>query len=98
MKEYTILAILSLLIVFLIEARLKSGIFRRVIFWFFLLIIAGFKFLVNGYLTAEGIVLYNHRFFLGVRIGSIPLEDFIFGFSMVSVTIILWEYFKKEKF
>jgi len=97
MKEYTLLSIFSLFLIFLIEVRLKSGIFKLKIFWLFLLIIAVFKLLVNGYLTGRNIVIYNPNFFLGIRLGSIPIEDFIFGFSMVSLTIILWEHFNKEK-
>jgi len=53
--------------------------------------------LVNGYLTGKQIVMYRPQFFLGLRIGSIPLEDFLFGFSMVTMTIIFWEYFKKKQ-
>lgn len=96
MKEYTIFSLLSVLIVFLIDKKLKINIFKRREFYVFLLVIAFFKFLVNGYLTKD-IVCYNSQYLLGLRIGTIPLEDFIFGFSMVSLTIIFWEYFKNEK-
>jgi len=51
---------------------------------------------VNGYPTGRGIVIYERRYYLGLRLGSIPLEDFLFGFSMASVTLIYWEYFKKK--
>lgn len=56
-----------------------------------------FKLLVNGYLTGQYIVMYNPRFFLNVRIGTIPIEDFLFGFSMIAMTIIFWEYFKAKE-
>ena len=55
-----------------------------------------FKFLVNGYLTGQNIVVYDPAFFLEFRIGSIPLEDFLFGFSMVTLTIIGWEGLKRR--
>jgi hypothetical protein len=29
-------------------------------------------------------------------VGSIPVEDFFFGFSMVTMTIVFWEYFKRH--
>jgi len=96
MKEYTILGIISVGFAFVLDKILGQGIFKKRIFWLFLLIIFFFKLLVNGFLTAGGVVLYNPRFFMGVRIGSIPLEDFLFGFSMVSTAIISWEYFKKR--
>jgi len=42
-------------------------------------------------------VMYNPQFFMGIRIGTIPLEDFLFGFSMVTLSIVCWEYFKKKR-
>jgi len=96
MKEYTLLAILSVIGVFLLGEKVKTGIFKRKLFWLFLSVIVFFKLLVNGYLTGTNIVIYNPKFFMGIRFGSIPLEDFLFGFSMVSLTIVLWENFKKK--
>jgi len=95
MKEYTIIALLSVAAIFVVDIVSGVKIFKRGLFWLFLLVIALFKLLVNGYLTGSKIVIYNPKFFLGLRVGSIPLEDFIFGFSMVSLAIICWEYFKK---
>ena len=94
MKEYTILAIISVFLTVTMDFKLKTRLLRRPIFYLFLLVITLFKFAVNGYLTAEKIVTYDPRFFLGIRAGSIPVEDFIFGFSMVTLTIIFWEHFK----
>ncbi|MCM8774554.1 MAG: lycopene cyclase domain-containing protein [Candidatus Omnitrophica bacterium] len=95
MKEYTLLAIISVFVTIIFDKLLKINIFKKRIFYLFLFIILIFKLLVNGYLTGKNIVLYNPYFFLGKRLSSIPLEDFLFGFSMVSLTIIFWEYFKK---
>ncbi len=95
MREYTILAIVSILAAILIDGITKVKVLQRKEFYLFLAIILGFKLLVNGFLTVKEIVIYNPSFFLGFRIGSIPLEDFGFGFSMVALTIIFWEYFKK---
>lgn len=95
MKEYTILAFLSIIFIFVVDNVSGVRIFKRGLFWLFLFIIALFKLLVNGYLTKAEIIIYNPKFFLGFRVGSIPVEDFIFGFSMVSLSIICWEYFKK---
>lgn len=96
MKEYTLFAAVSVFCTVLLDKLLKSRLFIRAEFWVFLSVIAVFKLAVNGYLTATNIVVYNPSTFLGIRLGSIPLEDFLFGFSMVSMTIIFWEFFKKE--
>jgi lycopene cyclase domain-containing protein len=95
MKEYTILSIISVVVTFLIDTKTKTKLLSRAEFYIFLLVIIFFKFLVNGYLTGTSIVMYNPDFYLGLRIGSIPVEDFLFGFSMVTLTIIFWERLKK---
>lgn len=96
MKEYTAISLFSVIMTVLLDKLTKTHILRKKEFYFFLLIILGFKFMVNGYLTNSGIVIYNPEFFSGVRLGSIPLEDFLFGFSMVSLGIVFWEFFKKN--
>ncbi|MFH1457984.1 MAG: lycopene cyclase domain-containing protein [Candidatus Omnitrophota bacterium] len=96
MKEYTLLAAGSVLATLLLDRLTGVRILKRREFALFLFIIFLFKLLVNGYLTGQNIVMYNPAYFLGFRFTSIPLEDFLFGFSMVTMTVILWEYFKER--
>ena len=96
MKEYTLLSLISVLLTLYLDKISHINLLKKKEYYVFILIIIFFKILVNGYLTGKQIVMYRPRFFLGLRIGSIPLEDFLFGFSMVTLTIIFWEYFRKE--
>jgi lycopene cyclase domain-containing protein len=96
MKEYTILAMIFVLIAVYLDRASRVNLLRKKEYYLFIIVILFFKILVNGYLTGNKIVVYSERFFLGLRLGSIPLEDFLFGFSMVTMTIIFWERFKKE--
>lgn len=96
MKEYTILSALSVILAFFIDSKTKVKILCKNDFYLFLSIILFFMFLVNGYLTQKNAVIYNPDFFLNIRISSIPLEDFLFGFSMIALTIIFWEFFKTK--
>ena len=97
MKEYTFLSIISVFLTIFLDNITGIRLLRKKEFYLFIGIILFFKFLVNGFLTGENIVIYNPNFFMGIRIGSIPLEDFLFGFSMVTMTIIFYEYFKKKE-
>jgi lycopene cyclase domain-containing protein len=97
MKEYTVLAAASVIIAIFIDTMSGIKVLRRAEFFIFLCAMFLIKLLVNGYLTGSGIVLYRAQFFLGIRIGSIPAEDFLFGFSMVTLTVVFWEYFKKKQ-
>jgi len=97
MKEYTLISIGLVILTLLLDKLTKVNIFKEKLFYLFLVIVLGFKLLVNGYLTSTNIVMYNSQFFIGLRVGSIPLEDFLFGFSMVSLGIIFWEFSKKAR-
>lgn len=97
MKEYTLIAACAVIATVLLDRKSGLRLLSRTEYYLFLFIILGFKFWVNGYLTGEAIVLYNPQFFLGIRLGTIPLEDFLFGFSMVTMSIIFWECFKQRE-
>jgi len=97
MKEYTLFGVISIIVTIILDRVTGVNILKNKIFYFFIFIILIFKLLVNGYLTGKDIFLYNPEFILGLRIGSIPLEDFLFGFSMVTLTIVFWELFKKRR-
>lgn len=97
-KEYTLLALAASLIVFVLDgAVFKTHVMRQTRFWIFILVMFTFKMIVNGFLTWRPIVLYNEGFYQGSRFVTIPFEDFFYGFSLISLTIILWEYFKRAK-
>jgi len=42
----------------------------------------------------QAIVRYNNNFNLGVRIWSVPVEDFFYGLAMVLLTLTPYEYFR----
>lgn len=97
MKEYTILAVASVILTVIFDRASGVKVLSRPYYYVFLLIVAGFKFLVNGYLTGRQIVIYDPRFYLGIRLGTIPVEDFLFGFSMVTTAVIVWEWSKARQ-
>lgn len=55
-------------------------------------------FIVNGILTGtwikEPVVLYNSTEIIGIRIGTIPIEDIFYGFELISLNILLYELIK----
>jgi lycopene cyclase domain-containing protein len=65
----------------------------------FLVILIPF-FMVNGILTGSFIdgevVWYNNNENLGIRIGTIPIEDIGYAFNMLFMSIILIEKFKQK--
>ena len=96
-KEYTLLALLSAVIALALDYLSGTRLTRQRAFWIFLAVMFGFKLAVNGYLTARPIVLYGDPFFLGIRLGTIPVEDFLYGFSLITITVVCWEVFTRTR-
>lgn len=72
--------------VFVLRTRLLAG---RV-FWTAYAIVCCFQLLINGVLTGRGVVRYDRDAILGPRLFHAPVEDLMFGFSLVTVTLALW--------
>jgi len=94
MPEYTALAVLSVLGTVAAEVLwLRTGIFRRAQYWIAMVIIYCFHVLVDGWLTklSAPIVIYDGSQITGLRVPwDIPVEDYLFGFSMLTLTLMLW--------
>jgi lycopene cyclase domain-containing protein len=94
-REYTVLALLACAAVIAAELIwLRTGLLRRKEYWLAIAIVLGFQVLVDGWLTRPSaeIVSYHPAAILGVRAPwHIPVEDFAFGFALVTLTLLLWE-------
>lgn len=53
--------------------------------------------IVNGFLTAIPVVLYNGAENLGIRIYTIPLEDVFYGMLLIFLDIILYETLRRSR-
>jgi lycopene cyclase domain-containing protein len=92
---YTAPAVLAVASVCALEvAVLHTGLFRRPAYWLSMLIVVGFQILTDGWLTklSAPIVMYDDRQTTGIRFPfDIPVEDFLFGFALVTAVLVLWE-------
>lgn len=92
---YTVPALASVAAVIALElGRLRTGLFRRRAYWVTMAIVFGFQVAVDGWLTklSAPIVIYDPRQLSGLRMPfDIPVEDFLFGFSLVTATLLAWE-------
>ena len=57
-------------------------------------------FIVNGILTGTGleepVVWYNDYRNLGIRLLNIPIEDVVYGFEMILLTIFFYAFYVKK--
>lgn len=103
---YTQLALLGVVLAVVIDLLvLRVGLLRRVGFWIAYAIMAFFQLLTNGWLTGREIVTYNpdttltsgQVVLLGDwRIAFAPVEDLMFGFAMIVLTLDLWVFWGRR--
>jgi lycopene cyclase domain-containing protein len=84
-------AVFLLLAVILTPSMLAS---RR--FWL-TIALAYVPFLIfNGLLTALPVVIYGEGAILGFRLGTIPVEDFLYSFSLLGLTILAYDLVRRR--
>lgn len=52
--------------------------------------------IMNGILTACPVVIYNNAENLGIRIGTIPVEDTMYCLQMLMMNVTMYELLKKK--
>ena len=76
---------------------LRTQVITRGIFWLTYALIFPFQLITNWWLTSRKIVQYSTSEIIGRRLAVAPIEDLLFGFSMILMTLALWEFFKQRK-
>jgi len=92
--------ILAVALIITLEFVLKAKFLVRIYFSFGIILIP--FFIVNGLLTGslidEPIVWYNNHENLGIRIGTIPIEDAVYALAMLITTISVYEVVKDKAY
>lgn len=55
------------------------------------------KLVVNGILTSLPVVSYNPEHIIGLRVGTIPVEDFFYFFGLLLLNVMVYENLKRHK-
>lgn len=88
---YTVLAVIGVAAAVLIDiAILRTVLLRRKAFWAAYAIMLFFQLITNGVLTGIPIVRYDPQTIIGWRTAFAPVEDLLFGFALVVVTLSTW--------
>src|SRR6476469_4958691 len=89
MGEYTLFTLTAVVGVLALEFLwLRTGILRTAQYWIAMALVFFFQIWVDGWLTklSDPIVIYYPEQFSGVRFPfDIPIEDYGFGFAMVTL-------------
>ncbi len=94
---YTALAVLGVVAAVVLDlAVLRTRLLTRRVFWTAYAIIVGFQLVTNGWLTGRDIVTYDDGAIAGLRLAHAPVEDLLFGFSLVVQTLAWWVWWGRR--
>jgi lycopene cyclase domain-containing protein len=65
-------------------------------YWIWLAICYVPFLIINTVLTALPVVEYNGKAIWGLRVGTIPLEDFFYNFAMLSFYVLVYRIAREE--
>lgn len=89
--SYTIAAVLGVAGAAVLDlAVLRTRLLTRKVFWVTYAIVLLFQLVVNGILTGRAIVRYDPAVIVGLRVVFAPVEDLLFGFALVLITLSMW--------
>jgi lycopene cyclase domain-containing protein len=71
---------------------LRTRLLFRKVFWTSYAIILLFQLITNWWLTSRKIVMYDSHAIIGIRLASAPVEDLLFGFSLILGVLSLWVF------
>lgn len=95
-KAYSVVYFSLMIFVLIFSILGKKGLMNR-FYLSFLVILIPFM-IINGILTGSFIqgevVWYNENEITGIRILTIPIEDFAYGFSLILINLLLMNYFR----
>ncbi len=108
---YTAIGVMAVALVVIADLFIfRTRLITRRIFWVSYAIIVFFQFISNGMFTGFQIVKYDGDAILGstspadtappfigdARIAFAPVEDLLFGFSLVLLSLILWVFWGRR--
>jgi lycopene cyclase domain-containing protein len=88
--SFTLVAFLVILFQFLLKVRWLNRFYVA-----FIVTLVPF-YIINGILTSLPVVIYNNVQNMGIRLGTIPVEDHFYLMALLLMNIGLFEYFRKK--
>jgi lycopene cyclase domain-containing protein len=96
--SYSQIAIISLIFAISYDLLIsKRKLITKKAFWYSYAIILPFQLITNWWLTSREIVAYSPEAIFGMRIASAPIEDLLFGFTLILITLDNWVTVTRKK-
>jgi lycopene cyclase domain-containing protein len=89
-KAYTATVLIVSATVFASAMFCFKDIFASNLYWLYIIVCTLLFGIFNHFLTSLPVVIYSQNAITGVRIASIPIEDFLYNFSLLSLYLIFY--------
>lgn len=96
MKEYLMLCLFLFVIIWQLDCALKTHLFMQKKFWILHLIVFILASFVDNVISGRPYVIFNPYFILNIRLIHVPIENFLFGFDLITLNLILFESKNKK--
>ncbi len=90
---YTAVVALAFFAVSLTLFMCYKNLLKSKLFWQFQAVLLTLFFIANSFLTALPIIEYGSEYILGIKIGTIPIEDFFYNFALINAFILTYRSF-----
>jgi lycopene cyclase domain-containing protein len=95
--SYTAAALTGVLAAVVVDLFvLRTRLVTRGVFWATYPIVIGFQLLSNGILTGRDVVRYDPDAIIGLRIVYAPVEDLVFGFALILLSLSVWVWWGRR--
>ena len=95
-REYTFLAILSVGLTVLVVSLVNPELFTSRAYWIYTGITLVLFLIFNFILTSTPVVQYSPNAITGFRVTTIPVEDFLFNYSMLTNYLMVYIWATKK--
>jgi lycopene cyclase domain-containing protein len=103
LPEYTILTFLALFLAVILDVWIfKTKLFFQKKFWIFLLVVAFLQTIVDNWLNGRWwldsyiVGPYGDAYYLGIKIWNTPIENYFYGFGLITMVVSFFEFLKKR--
>ena len=97
--SYSTIAVTWILLAVLFDFFIvRTQLLTKSIFWTSYAIILPMQLITNWWLTSRLIVIYDPNTIIGQRLAGAPIEDLLFGFSLILTTMSMWVYVGRRKY
>lgn len=97
-RLYTSTVLAAAALFFAIAAAFAPDALARRRFWISILVSYVPFLIANGVLTALPVVTYGDQAILGFRVSTIPIEDFLYSFSLLGFNLLAYRLFRGPDF